>query len=162
MEENSATATARTSDVDSLSTTGDYEQNRERARVSNPRGFSSRQSGVDVEKAEYEFAELNRELTNISQQARRLSKQASTSSKAPAATDLEKSGSSADFEEPWNLETTLRGNRAAEIEAGIKNKHIGMLLCRLNALAHTLYRCNMGKPHCPWYWGCEDLHQDIP
>lgn len=126
MDEPSATvATSRTSDVDTLSVSETYEQNREQVRISIPQGVTSHQSGVDVEKAEHEFAELNRQLSNISHQARRLSKQASRTSKAPVISDIEKSGSSADSDEPWDLETALRGNRAAEAEAGIKNKHIG-------------------------------------
>lgn len=124
-----STAATSTTDVDSLSTADDYAQGRERIRTSNPHGLSSHQAGVDVEKAEHEFAELSREFSSISHQARRLSKQESKSSKAPVTTDLEKSGdSSADSDEPWDLETALRGNRAAEADAGIKNKHIGMSL----------------------------------
>lgn len=126
MDEHSTTvATSRTSDVDTLSVSETYEQNREQLRISNPQGVTSHQSGVDVEKAEHEFAELNRQFSSISHQARRLSKQASRTSKAPVISDIEKSGSSADSDEPWDLETALRGNRAAEAEAGIKDKHIG-------------------------------------
>lgn len=116
---------SRTSDGETSSTAGtSYEQNRENVRISNPQGVTSHQSGIDVEKAEHEFAELDRQLSSISHQARRLSKQASGTSKAPPITDLEKSGSS-DSDEPWDLETALRGNKSAETEAGIKNKHIG-------------------------------------
>lgn len=81
------------------------------------------QSGVNVEQAEKDFAELNRELSGISLQARRLSKQLSKQSKSA---DVEKLGSSSDSdEEPWDLESALRGSRAAEVQAGIKPKRIG-------------------------------------
>jgi hypothetical protein len=94
------------------------------------------QSGVDVEKAQYEFSELNRQFSSISHQARRLSKQASRASKpTTTAEDVEKAGSSADSDEPWDLETTLRGKRAAEEEAGIKDKHIGILILVQKALS---------------------------
>lgn len=125
MDDKSPTGDASTnSDIDSRSS--NYEQGREELRISNPQGMTMTQTGVDVEKAQYEFSELNRQFSSISHQARRLSKQASRASKPTAtAEDVEKAGSSADSEEPWDLETTLRGNRAAEEEAGIKDKHIG-------------------------------------
>lgn len=119
--------TSRTSDVETSSASTSYEQNRENGRISNPQGETSHQYGVDVEKAEHEFAELDRQLSSISHQARRLSKQVSGTSKTPAIGDIEKSGSS-DSEEHWDLETALRGNKSAEVDAGIKNKHIGKLL----------------------------------
>lgn len=103
-----------------------YEQQREELRMSNPQGFTSSWSGVDVEKAEEDFSELNREFSSISHQARRISRQASHTSKPSGVNgDLERAASSADSDDGWNLETALRGNRAAEEEAGIKDKHIG-------------------------------------
>ncbi|KAJ5688909.1 hypothetical protein N7462_003301 [Penicillium macrosclerotiorum] len=115
------------SDTDSLRTTS-YEGQREEIRISNPQGMTMSQTGVDVEKAEYAFSEMNRQFSSISHQARQLSKQASRASKpAAAAEDVEKAGSSADSDEPWDLEATLRGNRNAEKEAGIKDKHIGVI-----------------------------------
>lgn len=105
-----------------------YEQQREELRMSNPHGFTSTRSGVDVEKAEEDFSELNRQFSSISQQARRLSRQASRASKPTATTeDVEKTASSAESDDSWDLESALRGNRAAEEEAGIKDKHIGKL-----------------------------------
>lgn len=113
------------SEVDSFHI-GDYEQQREELRISNPQGITSTLTGVDVEKAEHDFEELNRQFSSISHQARHLSKQASRASKPAVTTeDVEKAGSSADSDDPWDLETTLRGNRTAEEEAGIKDKHIG-------------------------------------
>jgi hypothetical protein len=110
------------SDADTSFTIDNYEQGREWIRNSNPQGVTSQPSGVDVEKAEHDFSELNRQFSSISQQAHRLSKHASRASK-PA--DVEKSGTSTDSEEPWDLETALRGNQTAERDAGIKNKQIG-------------------------------------
>ncbi|KAJ5104762.1 hypothetical protein NUU61_002109 [Penicillium alfredii] len=115
------------SDVDTLYT-DNCERQREEVRIANPQGMTSSQSGVDVEKAEQDFFELNRQFSSISHQARQISKQASRVSKPTAtAEDVEKAASSADSEEPWDLESALRGNRAAEADAGIKDKHIGVI-----------------------------------
>lgn len=112
-------------DVDTPDTIS-YEPQREQIRITNPQGMTSTQSGVDVEKAEGVFSELNKQFSNISHQARRLSKQASRASKSAAMSDdVEKAASAASSDELWDLETALRGNRAAEEEAGIKDKHIG-------------------------------------
>ncbi|KAJ5673157.1 CDR ABC transporter [Penicillium longicatenatum] len=110
-------------DVDSLS----YEQRREEIRIANPQGVTSVQNGVDVEQAEEDFSDLNRQFSSISHQARRLSKHASRASKPTATVDEEKARSSNDSDDTWDLETALRGNRAAEDEAGIKDKHIGVI-----------------------------------
>lgn len=112
------------SDVDSLS----YEQRREEIRIANPQGVTSVQTGVDVEQAEEDFSDLNRQFSSISHQARRLSKHASRASKTTATVDEEKARSSQESDDIWDLETALRGNRAAEDEAGIKDKHIGAIL----------------------------------
>lgn len=126
MDEKLPSESSNSSDIDIVSTANDYEQTREQIRLSNPRGLTSPQANVDVERAEHEFSELNRQLSTISHKTRRLSRQASRPSKAGVTTeDVEKSGSSAGSEEEWNLETALRGNRSAEAEAGIKDKHIG-------------------------------------
>ncbi|KAJ5716515.1 hypothetical protein N7493_008426 [Penicillium malachiteum] len=110
------------SDVSSLR----YEELREEIRIANPQGVTSVQNGVDVEQAEQDFSDLNRQFSHISHQARQVSKQASRVSKTATFEDVEKAGSS-DSDEPWDLETTLRGNRAAEEEAGIKDKHVGVI-----------------------------------
>lgn len=127
MDEKSATQGAQTSsETDSLSTTDKYERDREWIRHTNPQGVSSHQSGVDVQRAEQEFSELNRQFSSISHQAHRLSTQVSRKSKVLVESeDVEKSATSADSDEPWDLETALRGSQTAAIEAGIKNKHIG-------------------------------------
>lgn len=126
MEEKSPTAsTGRTSDVDTSSITHSHDQNRERVWTSSYQDVTSTKSGVNVEKAQYEFAELDRQLSSISNRARRLSKHVS-GSKTGVKDDVEKIGtSSGESDEPWDLETALHGNRAAEVKAGIRSKHIG-------------------------------------
>ncbi|KIX09317.1 uncharacterized protein Z518_00396 [Rhinocladiella mackenziei CBS 650.93] len=88
-------------------------------------GLQHPTSGVDVERAEKDFAELSRELSAIS---RRMSR---TQSKTSAAKerDLEKATSSSEYasEDVFDLETTLRGNREADHAAGIKSKYIGVI-----------------------------------
>ncbi|KAL4902399.1 hypothetical protein BDW74DRAFT_180901 [Aspergillus multicolor] len=124
MDEKQGTSTG--SDADTLDSS--YEQNREWIRHSNPQGVVSHNSGVNVERAEQEFAELNREFSGISYQAHRLSKHASRVSKSEIQSkDVERSASSTDSVESWDLETALRGNQEAELEAGIKSKHIGVI-----------------------------------
>lgn len=116
------------SDVDSLSTASAYEQHRERLRDANPQGVTSHRSGVNVKEAEEEFSELNRQFSTISHQAHCLSKQISRASKPTGKTeDVERSDSPADSDEPWDLETALRGNRDAETAAGIRSKRIGVI-----------------------------------
>ncbi|QKX61137.1 uncharacterized protein TRUGW13939_08284 [Talaromyces rugulosus] len=113
---------------DSISTEAGYEEGRENVRSSNPKGLSRTDTGVDVDRAQKDFAELSQQFSNISQQARRLSRQASKPSKHEAVHDVEQSPSSASTNgEPWDLETALHGSRAAENEAGIKHKHIGVI-----------------------------------
>ncbi len=83
-------------------------------------------SGVDVEQAERDFAELSRELSSIS---RRISRTQSKGS-GLRARDLEKATSASDgtSEDTFDLERTLRGNKEADHAAGIKSKYIGRLL----------------------------------
>jgi ATP-binding cassette subfamily G (WHITE) protein 2 (SNQ2) len=103
-----------------------YEAGREQVRQANVNGLTKTQSGVDVAQAERDFVELSKQLSGISGHARRLSKQNSRPSKPGKIDDIEKVGSTTDSdEEPWQLETTLHGSKAAESQAGIKPKHIG-------------------------------------
>lgn len=128
------------SDVDSLSTASAYEQHRERLRDANPQGVTSHRSGVNVKEAEEEFSELNRQFSTISHQAHCLSKQISRASKPTGKTeDVERSDSPADSDEPWDLETALRGNRDAETAAGIRSKRIGDFMSDL--LFQKLFTC---------------------
>ncbi|KAK2779104.1 hypothetical protein FQN52_006661 [Onygenales sp. PD_12] len=109
------------SDSDTLRAGSDYEKGREDLRNANPEGLTRPQSGVDVQRAENDFAELSKELSAVSHQSRRYSR---LQGKEGAEKDIEDSSPS---EEPWDLETALRGNQAAEVEAGIRPKRIGVI-----------------------------------
>ncbi|KAI4145441.1 MAG: hypothetical protein LQ340_006282 [Diploschistes diacapsis] len=80
--------------------------------------------GISVKRAEAEFAELSRELSNFDEKHRKLSR--TTSRKTNGEIDIEKTESSQE-DEPFNLEEALRGNREAEMQAGIKPKQIGVV-----------------------------------
>ncbi|TEY32131.1 hypothetical protein BOTCAL_0755g00010 [Botryotinia calthae] len=106
----------------------DPETQRENVRNANPNGFVSTNQGIDVKNAESEFAQLQRELSGISTKSKALSR---TQSRVKTADekDVEKSAESiAETEgEHFNLENTLRGNRQAEADSGIRPKHIGVV-----------------------------------
>ncbi|KAM3086929.1 ATP-binding cassette transporter snq2 [Clarireedia jacksonii] len=108
----------------------DSEIQRENVRHANPNGFVSTDKGIDVEAAEAEFLELQRELSGISNKSKALSKTKSRKSAKATEKDVEKGGeasSDADAAEQFDLEGTLRGNRAAEEDSGIRSKHIGVV-----------------------------------
>ncbi|PGH27237.1 hypothetical protein AJ80_01194 [Polytolypa hystricis UAMH7299] len=109
------------SDADTLQAGGDYERNREHLRNANAQGLTRPTSGVDVQRAEEEFAELNREFSKISHKSWVA---AHTKTKESVPGDVE---SSLSIEERWDLESALRGSREAEAEAGIKPKEIGVM-----------------------------------
>lgn len=116
----------------SISTIADSENERENVRSNNPNGFVSANSGINVKAAEAEFAELQRELSGISQHSRHISRtqsrQSKKSGKGFGEKDVERATSSEETEEEgFDLESTLRGNQAAEIESGIRPKHIGVV-----------------------------------
>ncbi|KAF2021330.1 hypothetical protein BU24DRAFT_19386 [Aaosphaeria arxii CBS 175.79] len=85
--------------------------------------------GVNVARAEAEFAELNRELSRTSNLSRRISRvQSRQSHKNTASQDVEKAPASDDSsDEPFDLQAVLRGNRDEEEAAGIKSKRIGVV-----------------------------------
>ncbi|KAG9245648.1 ABC-2 type transporter-domain-containing protein [Calycina marina] len=100
---------------------------------SNPNGFSRTESGVNVKEAEEEFHQLQRELSGISRMSRQISRTQSRQSskkgrKGRDAADIEKIATASDAasDEPFDLESTLRGNKDAEVESGIRPKHIGV------------------------------------
>ncbi|KAI1087230.1 ABC-2 type transporter-domain-containing protein [Rostrohypoxylon terebratum] len=103
--------------------TVDPEEQRETARQNNPNGFSRVNSGVSVEQAEADFAELQRELSGLSRASRTRSRKETDVEKGHASIDSPESDDSAEI---FDLEATLRGDLAAEREAGIKPKHIGV------------------------------------
>ncbi|KAF2096243.1 hypothetical protein NA57DRAFT_67762 [Rhizodiscina lignyota] len=87
--------------------------------------------GVNVARAEADFAELSKELSRVSQSSQRLarihSRQSQKSRKGGAA-DVEKAADDSESSlEPFDLESTLRGTKAEEEAAGIKAKRIGVL-----------------------------------
>ncbi|KAL2119857.1 hypothetical protein VTJ04DRAFT_6818 [Mycothermus thermophilus] len=93
---------------------------RHEALQENPNG-STRPTGVSVKQAEEDFAELQREMTRMS----RVSRQ---QSHGGAEKDKLEDGLAAEEEsfQNFDLEAVLRGNLAAEREAGIRPKHIGV------------------------------------
>ncbi|KAI1622058.1 ABC drug exporter AtrF [Exophiala viscosa] len=107
----------------------DRETRSERTRTADSYGLERTTSGVDVERAEKDFAELSREFSSIS---RRMSRPQSRASAAKVK-DVEKAISSSDYtlEEGFDLEATLRGNREADHAAGIKAKYIGVIWDKL-------------------------------
>jgi len=120
--------------VNTIEQSEDPEKQREKVRHANPDGYSRTESGINVQESEAEFAQLNRELSGISHMSRQLSRTQSrhSSYKAKAGKeDIENkaasSSESASDEEPFDLESTLRGNKNAEVASGIRPKHIGVL-----------------------------------
>ncbi|KAK5166499.1 ATP-binding cassette transporter snq2 [Saxophila tyrrhenica] len=85
--------------------------------------------GVNVVNAEKHFAELQRQLSQVSQASRKLARQQSHAKSQKGAQDVEKAvgSDSSEDSEPFNLEDTLRGNKQLEDEAGIKSKQIGVV-----------------------------------
>ena len=94
------------------------------------RGFSNTSRGVDVQRAEADFAELNRELSRTSELSRRVTRSRSRPQAPPA--DVEKApDSDTSGDETFDLEGTLRGNRDEAEREGIKSKRIGVVWDRL-------------------------------
>jgi hypothetical protein len=84
---------------------------------------SSSKGGVNISQAEADFAELSKALSHASHISRR-------SSRVPSrkGDDVEKvAESDSASDEPFDLESVLRGNRDEEEAAGIKSKHVGVL-----------------------------------
>lgn len=84
--------------------------------------------GVSVDRAEADFAELNREFSRLSRDNRDLSRVASQTSQLEEC-DLEKYpiSSSNSYSEPWDLEQTLRGRRNEDELNSIKSKRVGVI-----------------------------------
>lgn len=96
----------------------------------NEKGFSNVTGGVNIQRAEADFAELSKELSRTSNISRRLSRvQSKQSRKDQATTDVEKATveGSESSDEPFDLEATLRGGKDEEEAAGIKSKRIGVV-----------------------------------
>jgi ATP-binding cassette subfamily G (WHITE) protein 2 (SNQ2) len=92
----------------------------------NANGVSNVSGGVNVQKAQNDFAELSKELSRTSNLSRKISRDPSR--KPEVISDIEKSPESdASSDNAFDLETVLRGNRDEEEAAGIKSKRIGVL-----------------------------------
>ncbi|KZZ92294.1 ABC-2 type transporter [Ascosphaera apis ARSEF 7405] len=101
----------------------DRRLSRETARSDDPNAFSRVTTGVNVEEAEADFAELNRIFTEKSVRNQ-------ITFKVEKTDDVEggfKSEADEAHDEPWDLEEVLRGQQQAEIDVGIRPKHIGVL-----------------------------------
>ncbi|OJD27662.1 hypothetical protein ACJ73_00950 [Blastomyces percursus] len=109
-----------TSDSDTLPADSEYEKGLENLRNANPRGLSCSKTGVDVRRAEEDFAQLSKHLSVVSRNSRRHSRL----EEKEGQNDVEGLAAS---EERWDLQTALRGNQAAEVEAGIRPKCIGVI-----------------------------------
>lgn len=118
-------------DTDSVRTASIDNETARNSDQYNERGFSDVTGGVNIKRAESDFAELSKELSRTSNIERRLSRvQSRHSRKDQTVTDVEKSGaaaSEASSDEPFDLEKTLRGSRDDEEAAGIKSKRIGVV-----------------------------------
>ncbi|KAF2208392.1 hypothetical protein CERZMDRAFT_101459 [Cercospora zeae-maydis SCOH1-5] len=117
--------TTRDVDRDTLATERDTsEEQTRRESVERPKAY-----GVDVQRAQSDFAELQRELSSTSRISKgRLSRTQSRRSEKNGTRDLEKAVSPSTTEdEPFDLEDTLRGNKRLEEESGIKHKAIGVI-----------------------------------
>ena len=94
-----------------------------------PYALSRTESGVSVERAQAEFAELSKELSVHSEKNRKLSRSRSHRS-GLRHQDVEKTGTSSDEsseEERWDLEQTLRGAKEQDYASGIKSKRVGVI-----------------------------------
>ena len=122
------------------------EKQRSAARLENQNGLTrtTSQPGVDVERAQQEFAELGKEMSRASERSKVIHKSSSRPSLFKASksnlkdaaaksnghtfADVEKAVSSdGSGEEPFDLETTLRGGKRMEEESGIRSKQIGVI-----------------------------------
>ncbi|KAK0628734.1 ABC-2 type transporter-domain-containing protein [Bombardia bombarda] len=106
----------------STSSSRDLEELREEARRNNPNGLTRAETGVSVERAEADFAQLRRELSHAS----RISRTQSHAKSADAEKGQSLSDTTSSDPEQFDLESALRGDLDAEREAGIRPKHIGV------------------------------------
>lgn len=93
------------------------------------KSLSNGGGGVNIARAQAEFEELNRELSRTSNLSKKISRvQSRQSRKHETIADIEKGPESeASSDEPFDLQTVLRGNRDEEEAAGIKSKRIGVV-----------------------------------
>ncbi|KAH9884061.1 ABC-2 type transporter-domain-containing protein [Xylariomycetidae sp. FL2044] len=121
----SAKSTLPSSSTSTASTT-DPEEQREAARQNNPNGFSRVNTGVSVEQAQADFATLQREISGLSRASRVNSRKSGDEDVEKATGVAHHANASESSLEIFDLEAALRGGLAAEQEAGIRPKHIGV------------------------------------
>lgn len=83
------------------------------------------ETGVSVEQAQADFAELSREFSGISQNSEKQERKWSRKDSTGNERDVEKVETRES--QRFNLEDTLRGNRELDMEEGIRAKRIGVL-----------------------------------
>lgn len=116
---------SESSDSDTIFTNSDYERERENLRNTNRQGLTQPTGGVDVQKAEEEFAVLSKELSRISEKSKRPVTQKQNGSNEKDSRDVE---SGSESKSTFDLEAALHGSRDAEAAAGIRPKRIGEFL----------------------------------
>ncbi|OAL69363.1 hypothetical protein A7D00_6482 [Trichophyton violaceum] len=112
------------SDSDTIFASCDYERERENLRNANLQGLTQPTGGVDVQKAEEEFAVLSKELSRISEKSKRPFIQEQNSLNEKGSYDVE---SGSESKSAFDLEAALHGSRDAEAAAGIRPKRIGVI-----------------------------------
>ena len=132
-KEPSYTATPDTEDIDDRKDRSNYPDaylSQSSVKVLQP---SEAQNRISVARAEHDFAELSRQMSSQSQGSRKLSHKSSKASglsmyKTEQEVDLEKDPATpSESDEPWDLETTLRGTKEEDVASGIKGKRIGVI-----------------------------------
>jgi hypothetical protein len=117
-------------DRDSISTIATDDHLGHSSEKYNEKSVVETGNGVNISRAEAEFAQLNKELSRTSNISRKLSRtQSRQSHKNQTIADVEKgqNESETSSDEPFDLESVLRGNRNEEEAAGIKSKRIGVV-----------------------------------
>ena len=117
----------------SIATAADDEAVVRETQVGSVESFPDIGPGISIKRAETEFAELQRELTQLSQSVSPTSRRHSRYSyhgrysfHAPTSRHDRDAEKGPDQNAPFNLEATLRGDLDAEREAGILPKYIGV------------------------------------
>ncbi|TKA58659.1 hypothetical protein B0A49_10378 [Cryomyces minteri] len=133
--------------VESAETIADIEKHSTGSSPASNVLIRTQSGGVDVARAQSEFAKLSRELTGLSQHSRRLSRSQSRKSipRHAGTQDVEKAASSDDSEEPFDLESALRGNKGLEEEAGIKSKRIDAFVSFFNVFETAMHIFGIGR-----------------
>jgi len=111
------TQVARTDTVSRVNTGARLELRESRA--------ASMGSGVDIEQAQADFEDLQREFTGVSRASKRSSRRSSTRKSSSDPEKTTPGSSSEDDDDTFSLEGALRGDLDAGKAVGIHNKHLG-------------------------------------